>query len=82
MANGTGTKYARYAWLLDSMMEEILDGGMADKSDLELSTWFEQFGKIIEWCGTGDDDILPESVKPYLAQKQREMLALTAGPAD
>ena len=76
--NGPNAKYSRWAWVLDGMLDEILDELMPDDPEI-VGQWFEQFAHIIEWCGSGNDDVLPDSVRPYLAQRQREMLAITAG---
>jgi hypothetical protein len=77
--SGPANKYSRYAWVMQSMFDEVMDE-LADDTDHELiASWFEQFGKIVEWCGSGDDSVLPESVRAYLAQKHPEMLAITAG---
>lgn len=73
-------KFSRYAWLLDEMMTEVLDEIASQGGDTSsLGDWFEQFGKIVEWCGSGDDSVLPDSVREYLANRQGNMLALTSG---
>lgn len=64
---------------MDSMMDEVL-GELADNTDPAImEDWFMQFGKIIEWCGSGDDAILPASVRQYLAENHpQELLAIEA----
>jgi hypothetical protein len=53
---------------------------LADDTDADqIAGWFEQFGRIVEWCGSGDDSILPPSVRAYLAEQHPDMLAITAG---
>jgi hypothetical protein len=61
------------------MFDEVMDELAADTDPAQIANWFEQFGRIVEWCGSGDDSILPDSVKAYLAQSHPEMLAITAG---
>jgi hypothetical protein len=81
-AKGSGdNKYSRYVWVMESMFDEILDEFGANDDEL-IAGWFEQFGKIIEWCGSGDDSVLPEAVAPYLRAKVAERLAITAGSSD
>jgi hypothetical protein len=77
---GPADKFSRYAWILDSMMDEVIDE-ISDADDEKIGSWFEQFGKIIEWCGTGDTESLPPSLRKYLTEAYpQEMLAI-AGPA-
>lgn len=74
-----GTKYSRFAWVLESMMDEVL-GEIADNGDTEtMGLWFVQFGKVVEWCGSGDDSLLPDSVRAYLTEHHpQELLAIEA----
>lgn len=81
--NSPDSKYARFAWILDSMMGEIFDELEDSENGTEnLAQWFEQFGKIVEWCGSGDYDVLPDNVKSYMRAKMDERLAITAGSHD
>jgi hypothetical protein len=78
---GPNNKYARYTWVMESMLDEILDEFGAQDDEL-IGAWFAQFGQIIAWCGSGDDDLLPDNVRPYLTEtlkQKREQLAITAG---
>lgn len=73
------SKYARYAWVMQGMFEEVLDELSVTDADV-LGGWFEQFGKIIEWCGSGDDSVLPDAMRAYLSENHPgELLAITAG---
>lgn len=76
-AANRGGKYSRFAWVLDSMMEEVLSE-IADNGDTEtMGRWFEEFGAVVQWCGSGDASILPESVRAYLTENHPgEMLAI------
>lgn len=74
------SKYARYAWVMQGVMDEVLDELAADgnvgMTDADtLAAWFIQFGKVVEWCGSGDESVLPETIRPYLVQR----LAITSG---
>ena len=76
-------KYARYSWLLDSVMDEVLTD-LAERptpEDIELmGQWFAVFGKLMEWCGSGDDSVLPLQIRDFILRKQPDiMLAITAG---
>ena len=73
-----GSKYSRYAWVLQSMMDEILDE-LADIDSVTMGKWFVDFGKIVEWCGSGDETVLPDSVRAYLAENHpQELVAIEA----
>jgi hypothetical protein len=76
------SKYSRYTWVMSSMFEELLDELAVTDSET-LGGWFEQFGKIIEWCGSGDDSVLPVSVRAafqeQFPQEMQSQLAITAG---
>lgn len=74
------SKYSRFAWVLDSMMEEVLSE-IADNGDTEtMGHWFVDFGKVVEWCGSGDDSVLPESVRQYLSENHPAELKAIEGP--
>lgn len=76
---GPENKFSRYAWVMQGMFDEVMDA-LADDVDAEqMQAWFEQFGRVVEWCGSGDDSILPDSVRQYLATEHPAMLAITAG---
>lgn len=77
---GPQNKYSRYAWVMQSMFDEVMDELAGDTDDTQIAGWFEQFGKIIEWCGSGDDSILPPGVRSYLTQQHPEMLAIESAP--
>jgi hypothetical protein len=61
------------------MMDEVL-GEIADNGDVDtMEMWFVQFGKVVEWCGSGDDTILPDGVREYLSENHpQELLAIEA----
>jgi hypothetical protein len=77
--NGPANKYSRYAWVMQGMFDEIMDELASDTDPALIGSWFQQFGQVIEWCGSGDDSVLPESMRGYLAEKHPEMLAITTG---
>jgi hypothetical protein len=75
-----GGKYSRFAWVLDSMMEEVLSE-IADNGDTDtMGRWFEEFGAVVQWCGSGDDDVLPASVREYLAENHPQELKAIEAP--
>lgn len=66
-----------HIWVLKSLfsaMSEELNGA----SDEVLGHWIEQFGKLLEWCGSGDDSVLPPEVVVYLKRSHPQMLAIEA----
>lgn len=75
---GKADKYARYSWLMKSVMDEMLDE-LGTTSGEQLAVWFEQFGQVIAWCGSGDDSQLPPQLRQYLSDNHKELLAITAG---
>jgi hypothetical protein len=75
---GEQNKYSRYAWVMQSMFDEIMDELAGDTDETQIAGWFEQFGRIIEWCGSGNDATLPPSVRTYLATQHPGMLAIEA----
>ena len=78
-AGGNG-KYARFAWVMESMTDEILDElADMDTDQEQMMHWFDELGQVMAWCGHGDDSRLPDSVRPYLQQEVRQRLAITAG---
>lgn len=78
---GPENRYSRYAWVMQSMFDEVMDEMASDTNPDLIASWFEQFGKVVEWCGSGDDSVLPESVRAYLAESQPDLLMITAGPS-
>lgn len=64
-------------WVIKALFSGIceeLDGA----SDEVLGHWIKQFGLLLEWCGTGDDSLLPPEVREYLGLHHKEMLAIEA----
>ena len=78
-AKNRDSRYSRFAWVVDSMMDEVLSE-IADSGDIAtLEQWMITFGKVVEWCGSGDDASLPDSVREYLRQNHpQELLAIEA----
>lgn len=61
------SKWARYAWVLQGMLEEV-SAELDQEVPPNIGDWFEDFGKVIQWTGNGDETVLPESVKSFLIQ--------------
>lgn len=79
----TDQKYSRFAWVMNAMFDEVLDE-LGDVEQSTMSEWFVYFGQIIEWCGSGDQSVLPEHVRTYLTQNHPSevQLAIEAPKAD
>lgn len=83
------SKYQRYSWVIGSIMDEILDEmAESDASPETIGVWFAQMGQVIQWCGSGDNSVLPLSVRKFLLDNEPELaaasgvLAITAGGDD
>jgi hypothetical protein len=56
------------------MMEEVFeemdnkDGADADV----MGRWFEQFGRVIQWTGSGNPDVLPDIIRDFLIANHPE----------
>jgi hypothetical protein len=58
-------------------MEEILvEMAESDATEEQLAGWLTQFGKILAWCGSGDDAMLPPEVRDFLRMNRPELLQL------
>ena len=71
----SASKYSRYAWLLQAMMEEVfteLDEGSPEN----LGLWFEQFGAVIQWTGNGDERVLPDIIREWMLANHPEEMTL------
>jgi hypothetical protein len=66
-----------HVWILKSLFSAMSDE-LNSASDEVLGHWIEQFGKLLEWCGSGDDSVLPPEVIEYIYKNHREMLAIEA----
>lgn len=65
--------------IMDEILEEMTDNPLID--DATLGIWFAQFGRVVEWIGTGNDDILPDSMQEHVrnyAPKNTTPKALTS----
>ena len=68
-ANGS-ERTKKYGWLMHSIMEEVLDE-LADanekaNAEVKIALYFGYFGRLIEWCGSGDETILPDTLRNWL----------------
>jgi len=49
--------------IFDEAVLEIQETGMDDQ---DIADWILVFGEIFKWCATGDDSLLPETVRGFL----------------
>lgn len=76
-------KLSRYAWVLQAVFEETVDELVERGTDeVTLQEWFVYFGKIVEWCGSGDEKILPPHVRRFLAENHPQELLAIEGPKE
>lgn len=67
-------KFSRKAWLLEAMADEMFDQ-LIDKEDTAgLDEFIVGLGRVLEWCGSGNDSVLPDVVRSYLAEHYPEEL--------
>jgi hypothetical protein len=75
VGNAGDEKARRFSVLGRAIMEEILEE-MADApslTDETIAIWFAQFGRLVEWIGTGDDSILPEAIRDRVKNAPRNV---------
>lgn len=63
---------SRYSFILQTVMDEAL-GEMNEEGPENLEAWFEQFGMIVKWIGSGDLNDLPESMREALIPVPKEI---------
>lgn len=72
---GSESPFAGHMWFIKSIFEVFFDE-MKGQDDEKLAMWLKQFGVLLEWCGTGDDSVLPPEVIAYLRMHHPEQLHL------
>ena len=71
--------YAKFAWVARGMSDEMMQE-LVDVPEEKLEQWFSDFGQVIEWCGSGDPSVLPESVRDFIRSRfPSELPAIEAG---
>lgn len=60
--------------IFDEAVLELIDLGVTEDS---MSTWVIWFGKLFEWCGTGELESLPEDMRDIVANMVMELPAVT-----
>jgi hypothetical protein len=60
---------SRYAFLLQTVMNEALDEMSEERDPENLAHWFSQFGQVVQWIGSGNIADLPESLRDIVAPK-------------
>jgi len=62
-------------WVLDSILDEVLSELLTDESNFDaMGDWLGDFGKVFEWVGTGDPDVLPPAVREYFFTTHSELM--------
>lgn len=51
--------------IFDEAVEELTDAKIGDEA---MSQWIFWFGKLFEWCATGDETDLPEDMKSIVGE--------------
>lgn len=63
-ANSDGSMLGRMAPILMSFAEEMADE-LGELDELTIRAYMYQIGEVISWIGHGDNDRLPDNVKPF-----------------
>lgn len=63
-ANSDGSMLGRMAPILMSFAEEMSDE-LGELDELTIRAYMFQIGEVISWIGHGDNERLPEGVKPF-----------------
>lgn len=77
-SNKEDSPFSSHMWLIKSIFQIFFEE-MTSQDDERLAMWLGQFGVLLEWCGNGDDSLLPPDVLEYLRRNHPEKLAITAG---
>jgi hypothetical protein len=70
--------FSSHMWFIKSIFSIFFEE-MSAADDEKLGMWLTQFGVLMEWCSTGNNDLLPPEVAEYLRNFHPEHLAITAG---
>jgi len=80
MSSGDDSTIGKYAWLIDTVFDEIMDEAQKrEMNDEKLQAYLTQFGQLLAWCGTGDERLLPPELRDYLWEKRPELLGIGSG---
>jgi len=76
---GRDTKYGKYMWILEGFIDELFEEMSETDLDTDkMSVFFDQFGMVLQWCATGDDSKLPESMRGFVLAHRPQLLAIEA----
>ena len=54
----------KMAFLFDTIAEELVDE-LGDYDDATMRLFLAQIGQVISWIGHGDNEALPETLRPF-----------------
>lgn len=74
--------YARHAWVAIALFDNLLDEMPEGFTNERAAEMFVVFGKIIEWCGTGDVTVLPPQIRKFLAENFPHELPAIEAPKE
>ncbi len=80
---GDGSKLARYSWVATALADEMLDE-MSSVDDSAFASYMLWFAKVMQWCATGDMNVLPSGVRDFVIAQAPEyaQLAIEASDSD
>lgn len=56
--------YGRLAFFMSTVTDELAEE-LADLDEIQVRLFMFQIGEIISWIGHGDNERLPEAVRPF-----------------
>lgn len=79
-SKGSESPFAGHMWFVKSIFQIFFEE-MKGQDDGKLAMWLGQFGVLLEWCGTGNNSVLPSEVLDYLRMHHPELVqpAIEAG---
>ncbi len=60
-----GDGIGRFSFVMTTVLEEIMDELAETRSPGDIEVYLAQIGKIIEWVGHGNNEALPEQLRPF-----------------
>lgn len=78
MLKSADPRFAKWSWVAKTMLTEALDE-MHEVPEATISVYLTQFGRIMEWCGTGDMSVLPPEMAEYISKRYRETPMIESG---
>jgi hypothetical protein len=50
--------------------EAVIEARESGMTDEFIAEWISVFGEVFKWCGTGDDSMIPESIRNFIGTNE------------